>query len=688
MNDNALLGPDDLTEAIPHARHHHVDTGAARFLSQTKTKLVLVGNPNVGKSVFFNHLTGMYVDVSNFPGTTVEVSHGDHPRWAVYDTPGIYGVSSFNDEERVARDIILEADVILNIVDAVHLERDLFLTLQLIDMGKKTAVCLNMMDEAEERGIRIDVEELSNRLGVPVLPTTAIQKKGFDKLDTHITQACPGNSNPSLHRSLHDLLNRVGSQAEALMVMEGDQVVAERHGIDPGDERELIYVERRNRVNRLLEKVMTATERRRPFSATLGRLAISPVYGFPFLAVVLYAIYLFVGVFIAQDVVGFTEGTLGNRYFETFVKDRVAAFTAAEITVEKVGLDEAGEEVTTGSRTFSFPQGTDSNPTLAAEMSAYRHIGVNNVSYTFTSPLALVFFGEFGAVSMTVTYLLFLLLPLVFGFYLSLSILEDSGYLPRLATFVDRSLNGIGLNGRAIIPLILGLGCVTMATITTRLLGTDREKRIATSILQFAIPCSAQLAVIAALLATAGLTATLIYSTVILTVFIGIGTTLDRALPGVSSPLLLDLPPMRMPRARNVLRKTWVKTVAFMKEATPWFFIGALAVSIMQVTGLLDVWVNLLAPITTGWLKLPQEASTAFVMGLVRRDFGAAGLYDMALSPMQVVVALTTITLFVPCIASLMVMLKERGTREGLVIWIGSWVLALGIGGLVALLIV
>jgi ferrous iron transport protein B len=226
-----------------------------------------------------------------------------------------------------------------------------------------------------------------------------------------------------------------------------------------------------------------------------------------------------------------------------------------------------------------------------------------------------------------------------------------------------------------------------MATITTRLLGTDREKRIATAILQFAVPCSAQLAVIAALLATAGPKATIIYAAIILTIFVAIGTVLDKALPGQSSPLLLDLPPMRLPRFSNVMQKTWVKTLAFMKEATPWFFIGALAVSIMQVTGILDMWVHLLEPLTTGWLKLPAQAAAAFVMGLVRRDFGAAGLYAMHLTPMQVVVALTTITLFVPCIASLMVMLKERGTREGFTIWAGSWVLAFGIGGLVALVL-
>lgn len=685
MNDGPI-SPDDLAQAMPHAGHRHLDTDAARFLSQTRKKLVLVGNPNVGKSVFFNHLTGLYVDVSNFPGTTVEISHGDHPTYAVYDTPGIYGVSSFNDEERVARDIVLEADVVLNVVDAVHLERDLFLTLQLVDMGKRMVVCLNMMDEAQARGLTIDVEELSNRLGVPVLPTTAIRREGFERLDAHIAQACTGVSDPTLHRRLHDMLDRVGSQEEALMVLEGDTVVAERHGVPPGEDRELIYVERRNRVNRLLDKVVTAVERRRTMSTTLGRIAISPWLGFPFLAVVLYAIYLFVGVFIAQDVVGFTEGTIGNRTFEPFVKDLVSKVTAVEIAVERVGIDPAGEEIVLGSRTFSFPDGTDANPALADEMDRFRN-GVVDITYSFSSPAAVIFFGEFGAFSMTVTYLLFLLLPLVIGFYVSLSLLEDSGYLPRLATFVDRSLNGLGLNGRAIIPLILGFGCVTMATITTRLLGTDREKRIATTILQYAIPCSAQLAVIAALLATAGVTATLIYAAVILTVFIAIGTVLDRALPGTSSPLLLDLPPMRLPRLSNVARKTWVRTISFMKEATPWFFIGALAVSILQVTGLLDGWVRLLAPVTTDWLQLPAEASKAFVMGLVRRDFGAAGLYDMNLTPMQVVVALTTITLFVPCIASLMVMLKERGTREGLIVWAGSWVLAFGIGGLVALIV-
>ncbi len=680
MPENHLT-PDDITEVLPHQGHHHVDIPSSKFLETDRTKLVLVGNPNVGKSVFFNYLTGLYVDVSNFPGTTVEVSRGERGTYAVYDTPGIYGVSSFNDEERVARDIVLEGDLILNVVDAVHLERDLFLTMQLIDMGKKVVVCLNMMDEAKSRGLHIDVEALSDRLGVPILPTTAIHRKGFDQLEAFLTKACVGNSDPLLHRHTHELLDRVGSQGEALLVLEGDPVVAERHGVEPGEMREVIYVERRNRVNKLLDKVVTAEEKRKSLSTVIGRVSLNPWTGIPFLALVLYGLYLFIGTFVAGDVVDFTEGTLGNKYFEVYVKDNIAAFSDVAISIDLLGEEETVLE----SRTFDFPEGVNADPGLESAMLAYRERGETAIGYEFRNPVMVVLFGEFGVFTMTVTYLLFMLLPLVIGFYMSLAILEDSGYLPRLATLVDRSLSGLGLNGRAVIPLILGFGCVTMATITTRLLGSEREKRIATSILQFAIPCSAQLAVIAALLASAGLQATLIYAAVIFTVFIAIGTVLDKVLPGETSPLLLDLPPMRLPRVRNVMQKTWVRTFHFMKEATPWFFAGALAVSLLLVSGLLRSWQNLLAPVTEGWLKLPAESATAFVMGLVRRDFGAAGLFDMNLGPMQIVVALVTITLFVPCIASLMVMLKERGVKEGMTIWAGSWVLAFGVGGLVAL---
>jgi ferrous iron transport protein B len=221
-----------------------------------------------------------------------------------------------------------------------------------------------------------------------------------------------------------------------------------------------------------------------------------------------------------------------------------------------------------------------------------------------------------------------------------------------------------------------------LGTITTKLLGTNREKTIATVLLNFAVPCSAQIGVIAGMLAALGGQMTLMYGAIIFAVMAVVGTVLNQTIPGQSSALLIDLPPMRLPRIDNVIRKTLTRAFFFMKEAYPWFFLGSFIVAVLQVSGGLAVWQRLLAPLTTGWLQLPKEASTAFVMGLVRRDFGAAGLTDLAMSPLQVVTALVVITLFVPCIASLMILFKERGTREALLVWGGSWVVAFLVGGL------
>jgi len=250
---------------------------------------------------------------------------------------------------------------------------------------------------------------------------------------------------------------------------------------------------------------------------------------------------------------------------------------------------------------------------------------------------------------------------------------------------VDRALSAIGLNGRAVIPLIIGFGCVTMATITTRLLGTQREKTIATAILGLTIPCSAQLGVILGLLGKTGSwTAWATYVATMGAVLVALGTVLDRLLPGRSSALLIDLPPLRLPLWRNVGRKTFTKSVAFLQEAVPLFLFAALAVGVCKVTGLLTTISQALSPLVVGVLHLPREAAAAFLMGLIRRDFGAAGLTDMALRPSQTVVALVVITLFVPCIATVVVLFKERGWREAAVLWGGSWVLAFAIGGALA----
>ena len=593
-------------------------------------KIVLVGNPNVGKSVFFNYLTGLYVDVSNFPGTTVDISYGKLGEDVVIDTPGVYGISSFNDEERVARDVILSADLIVNVVDAVHLERDLFLTLQVIDTGIPVLVALNMVDDAAQKGIQVDAHLLEHLLGVPVVSTVAVKGQGLEQVRGRLDEARVGSVPATLQRELKEALNRIGSQAEALLVLEGDPHVAERHGIAPGDRREAIYSERRERVNDLVCHVLSETQQGVDFATRLGRWMLRPATGVPFFLLAVSLMFYFIGVFVAQDVVGFTEETLMQGYYEPMMRGLVGRYVPEE------------------------------------------------------SVLGAFLIGEFGLMTMTVTYVLGLLLPLVVAFYFILSIMEDSGYLPRLATLVDRMMNLIGLNGRAIIPMILGFGCITMATITTRLLGSERERTIATALLGLAIPCSAQLGVIVGLLAGIGAYYTTLYVGILVLVLGVTGRVLSRVLPGETSDLLIDLPPLRLPRLENVLKKMATKSYAFLKEAAPLFALGALIITTLQVTGLLETIQDVLTPVTVGMLKLPRESATIFIMGMIRRDFGAAGLTDMAISPEQMLVSLVTITLFVPCIASILVIFKERGRREGLLIWLWSWVAAFVVGGLVA----
>ncbi|MCL4531598.1 MAG: ferrous iron transport protein B [Actinobacteria bacterium] len=612
-----------------HAHHHH-GHGAMVELPASGRRIVLVGNPNVGKSVFFNALTGLYVDVSNFPGTTVDVIQGRWDDGLVIDTPGIYGVASFNDEERVARDIILEADAVVNIVDAVHLERDLFLTLQLIDMDIPLVIALNMMDEAESHGLEVDAKLLEEALGVPIVPTAAVRGRGMTELKAAIPSARRGRPDPTLVAKLTGWYGTDASQRHALLAAEGDEQVAQQAGLQPGDAREELYIRRRQRVNDLISRVVVDTRQQGGFAEKLGHWMLQPLTGIPILGIVLVLLYLLIGYVVAQLVVNFTQGTVMQGIYQPAVRGWVGQVLPPD------------------------------------------------------SPLSTVLVGEFGLLTMTVTLLVGLLLPLVTGFYISLSIMEDSGYLPRLATLVDRALVSIGLNGRAIVPMILGLGCVTMATMSTRILGSQRERRIATALLGLSIPCSGQLAVITALMAGLGPGFVALYTAIIVSVLVIVGTLLNWLMPGKSTGLLIDLPPLRVPQPMNVLRKTYGKVHMFLSDAGPLFAVGSLALSALQISGGLLQLQNLLRPVTVLWLHLPPDSATAFVMGFVRRDFGAAGLLTLNLTPRQTMVEMVTITLFVPCLASVIMLFKERGWQEAMIVWIGCFVAAFAVGGALA----
>ncbi|MFM7457918.1 MAG: ferrous iron transport protein B [bacterium] len=627
-------------------------------------KVALVGNPNVGKSVVFNYLTSSYVDVSNYAGTTIEVSIGnlklseaEQPRsdyaFQIIDTPGIYSVSNLQEEETVTRDYILEADLIVNVVSALSLGRDLFLTKQLADMGKPMLVLINQYDEAKKHKINVKVKTISQALGLDVELSSATLGEGLEELRNHILNFIdnakfkPGRISKEIDNYCVPYLEMVFDRASALLIAEADAELAKANGIvlplNATSRRKEIYNIRNREVDELVKEAVS--EIQFEWMDKLGDLFLNPVIGsFTALIVVYTFLFLFLGVFVAGTTVDFLENSIFKAYYEPFMRNLVGSII----------------------------------PYDSSSMA----------STLFTDParaLGTILVGDYGVLTLTITYLYALLLPLVFGFYLGLAFLEDSGYLPRLAVLVDGVLSSLGMNGRAIIPLILGGGCVTMATVTTRLLSTKKEKLITIALLGLTIPCSAQLGVIQGLLTNiGGFLPWLIWGGTLFFVFVLTGFVLNKLVPGECGHFVSDIPPIRSPIFKNLMQKTIQRTKIFMNEAIPAFLIAALVVSVLQVTGVLKNIINWTEPIMADVLLLPKEVTLSFILGMIRRDFGAFGLMEIPLSAAQLVTVCVVLTLFVPCIATVAVMIKEKNLKIAMAIWVSSWILALGIGAILA----
>lgn len=627
-------------------------------------KVVLVGNPNVGKSVLFNALTGAYVTVSNYPGTSVEVARGsatiDGGQYQIIDTPGMYSLLPITEEERVAREILLNEspDVVLHVLDARNLERMLTMTLQLIDAQLPVVLVVNIMDEAEHMGLSIDIPLLQEKLGIPVIGAATAKKRGLDEIRQAIAgfdrkkHAVFGYSKrlesdidsvaqliagdyPLSRKSLALLLLQRDEEVTALILSrEGESAaIAEMVREKIFERRESFHLdlsmERKGIVKGLLAGVLAIPEKRKvTFNERLSRWAVRPMTGVPLLLVVLYfGLYKFVGDFGAGTLVDFLEGKIFEAHFNPWITKVVNGLVPWEIIRE-------------------------------------------------------LFVGEYGVITLGLRYAVGIILPIVATFFLFFSLLEDSGYFPRLALLVDRVFKKIGLTGRAVIPMVLGFGCDTMATMVTRTLETVRERVIATLLLALAIPCSAQLGVILALLSKAP-GALMAWSVCLLLIFLVIGFLAARLMPGETPMFYMELPPMRLPQLSNVFTKTYTRMQWYFMEILPLFILASVLLWIGKLTHFFEKAVEGLSPVMAS-LGLPKEVAVAFIFGFFRRDYGAAGLYDLQtkgiLNGRQLTVAAVTLTLFIPCVAQFLIMKRERGMKVALAIGVFVSVLAFGSG--------
>lgn len=636
--------------------------------------IALVGNPNVGKSVLFHKLTGQYVDVSNYPGTTVKVSKGKakigNDPYQVIDTPGTYTLSGGSKDERITRRILLRdaPDVVIVVLDAKNLERMLPFTLLLLETGYNIIVALNVMDEARKKGLEFDISQLEAMLNVPVVPTVATKNKGIQKLKRQISETSqhPSSPNPRntyghsinrLHEQLVKLISgsyNVSKRFLSLLLLMGDKET--KHLLR---EQETNYEEIMNTVEaytdqlsrplfyliqrHLHEKASTITTQvvshtRKNVSSlreTLSHIMMDPITGIPILLSILFIMYEFVGNFGAQHLVDYIEvvifGAYINPFLNTVLKNILAPY-----------------------KLHGFPAG----------YWLFQLIG-----------------GQYGLVTLGFRYAIAIILPIVSTFFFFFSILEDSGYLSRLAMLMDRIFKQMGLNGRAVIPLVLGAGCDTMATMVTRTLDTKREKVIAILLLSLGVPCSAQLGVIFAI--APGFQGLAIWMFLIVLILFSTGYLSSKLLPGSNPPFIEEIPPLRMPQIDNVLQKTWVRLKWYFFEIFPLFLLISVLIWMGRLTGVFPYLVDLMA-YPVHWIGLPPETGEVFLFGFFRRDYGAAGLYDLKmaglLSDHDLLVSMVTITLFVPCIAQLLMVVREQGIKTAILIEILVFCIAFGTG--------
>lgn len=540
-------------------------------------KILLIGNPNVGKSVVFNRLTGMDVISSNYPGTTIDFAKGylnvEGERAELIDVPGIYSLNPTCKAEEIAVQMLKEGDLFIQVVNATNLERNLNLTLQLIQQRKPLLIALNLFDETKHIGISIDVERLANILGVPCIPTCALTGEGIKELVSGIKDA------------------RVS-------------------GFSFDDSQ------RWNEIGKIISQVQVIHRKHHSFKEKLRDASIKPLTGIPILVIVLFLVFALIR-FIGEGLIRLVFDPFFERLWQPLMQSLSASLTESPLFHDLL------------------------------------------IGKLFDGQID---YGQsFGLLTTGLYVPIGAVLPYVLAFFTVLSVLEDSGYLPRVAVMVDNLMHRAGLHGLAIIPMLLGFGCNVPGAMATRILETRKEKFIAATLMSIAVPCMAMQAMLFGLLGKYGVRGLGIVFTTLLVVWLLLGAILKRMVRGGSPELFLEIPPYRIPYFKGLTKKIWMRLRWFLKEAIPFVLLGVLIVNLLYLFGIMQLISRLASPVFNLLFGLPGEAAGALIMGFLRKDLAVGMLVPLNLSFRQLVVASVVLSMYFPCIATFSVLLKELG---------------------------
>jgi len=649
-----------MTRHFPiHSTEKTLDNGSGNLT------FALAGNANVGKSVVFNQLTGSSQIIGNWPGKTVESAQGvlnfEGRKIAVVDLPGIYSFSTYSMEEIVSREYIAleNPDVVINVLDASVLERNLFFTIQLIEMGVPLALCLNQMDAAKKKGITIDRKRLEQALGVPVVPTVAIRGEGiYELVKTAIKVAQKGRS---IERSSIKYGVEIEERIEKLAQAIKSQNLTLRY---PPRWVAIKLLENDPEI----KKVVSSKSPDMIHEAELLATEISQIHKEPCFAVLASERYSLASK-IAND-------ALRQSKVEITFSERLDLIT----THRMFGyITSAG--VIAGLLLWTFTVGGLLSTVLSDALGFLQPV---NPSFN-GSVVGILWNGVFSGLVAGIT----LVIPYVVPFYVMLAVIEDSGILTRVAFMMDSAMHKIGLHGKALIPLILGYGCNVPAIRGCRIMETRRERLLAAFAITF-VPCAARTILILGLVAAfVGAGWALALYAIDLAIILALGRIALKIVPGQSTGLIMEMHSLKTPSLSVVGKQTWARTKSLIYIVFPAYIIGSALVQVLYAIGVLRPLSDVLSPLTVGWLGLPAIAGILLILGVVRKEFillasvAVFGSTNLALfmTPVQLITLALVGILYLPCLSTIAVLAREFGWKAAAAISIANFVAALIVGG-------